>query len=256
VRGSIAGSVVSNLLLVLGLTMIAGAGELDRRSLLPQLGLVVVAVVAFLVPALPGLHGNPERHSLALLSLPVAALLLALYVAVSWTGLRRQQALPRSAAPEHAWPLRRSLTTLGLATAATAIVAETLVGSLEAFGHALGLSDFFVAIVIVAIVGNAAEHGGAIVVARRGRTVLASEIAVSSAVQVAVCVAPAVALLSFVVGNGLPLTFRPVELASMGLAACLVAVTIADGTSRRREGAALVTGYGVAVAAFALAGAR
>ena len=255
VRGSIAGSVVSNLLLVLGLTMIAGAGELDRRSLLPQLGLVVVAVLAFLVPALPGLHGNPERHSLALLSLPVAGLLLALYVAVSWTGLRRQQALPRPV-PEHAWPLRRSLTTLGLTTAATALVAETLVGSLEAFGHALGLSDFFVAIVIVAIVGNAAEHGGAIVVARRGRTVLASEIAVSSAVQVAVCVAPAVALLSFVVGNGLPLTFRPVELASMGLAACVVAVTIADGTSRRREGAALVTGYGVAVAAFALAGAR
>jgi len=256
VRGSIAGSVVSNLLLVLGLTMIAGAGELDRRSLLPQLGLVVLAVVAFLVPALPGLHCDPERHSLALLSLPVAGLLLALYVLVSWRGLRRHTRLARPTPPSGTWSMRRSIVTLVLATVATALVAEALVGSVEAFGQALGLSEFFVAVVIVAIVGNAAEHGGAIVVARRGRMVLASEIAVSSAVQVAVCVAPAVALLSFAVGDGLPLTFRPVELASMGVAACVVALAVADGISRRREGAALVTGYAAAVAVFALAGAR
>jgi len=256
VRGSIAGSVVSNLLLLLGLTMIAGGGRLDRRSLLPQLALVVVAVLAFLVPALPALHGDPERHSLALLSVPVAAALFALYVVVSWFGLRRHHGAARPAAAGSAWSLRRALATLTAATVATALVAEALVGSLEEFGHALGLSEFFVAVVIVAIVGNAAEHGGAIVVARRGRMVLASEIAVSSAVQVAVCVAPAVALLSYVVGDGMTLSFRPVELASMGIAACVVAVAVADGTSRRREGAALVSGYAVAVAAFALAGAR
>ena len=104
---------------------------------------------------------------------------------------------------------------LGIATVATAFVSEMLVGSLEAFGEAAGLSDFFVAIVIVAIVGNAAEHGGAIVVARRGKIKLATEIAVSSAAQVAVFVAPAAALLSALVGTGLPLTFRPVELATM-----------------------------------------
>ena len=152
--------------------------------------------------------------------------------------------------------MRRSLATLGCATVATALVAEALVGSLEEFGAALGLSEFFVAVVIVAIVGNAAEHGGAIVVARRGRTMLASEIAVSSAAQVAVCVAPAVALLSFVVGDGLPLTFRPVELAAMGLAALVVAATVVDGRSRRREGIALVSAYAVAVIVFGLAGSR
>jgi Ca2+:H+ antiporter len=253
VRGSIAGSVVSNLLLVLGLSMIAGTGELDRRSLLPQLGLIVVAVLAFLIPALPALHGDPDRHSLAMLSIPVAVVLLGLYVATSWLGLRRHQEIERPAAAAHAWSLRRSLTTLAIATVATALIAEALVGSLEEFGHALGLSDFFVAVVIVAIVGNAAEHGGAIVVARRGRMMLASEIAVSSAVQVAVFVAPAVALLSYLVGQGLPLTFRPVELATMGIAALAVAVTVSDGVAQRREGVALVTGYGMAVVAYAVA---
>ena len=256
VRGSIAGSVVSNLLLVLGLTMIAGSGAVDRRSLLPQLALVLVAVLAFLVPAIPGLHGDPERHLLVVLSIPVAVVLLVLYVGSSWLSLRRHRAAPRVEAGANAWSVKRSLATLGLATVATALVAEALVGSLEAFGETLGLSQFFVAVVIVAIVGNAAEHGGAIVVARRGHTVLASEIAVSSSAQVAVCVAPAVALLSFLVGDGLPLTFRPVELATMGVAALVVAMTVVDGWSRRREGVALVSAYAVAVIAFALAGNR
>ena len=88
--------------------------------------------------------------------------------------------------------------------------------TLDEFGHAVGLSEFFVAVVIVAIVGNAAEHGGAIVVAYRGNMKLAAEIAISSSAQVAVFVAPAVALLSWIVGPGLPFTFRPVELATMG----------------------------------------
>ena len=119
--------------------------------------------------------------------------------------------------------MRTALIVLGTATAATALVSEMLVGSLEAFGEAAGMSDFFVAIVIVAIVGNAAEHGGAIVVARRGKTKLATEIAVSSAAQVAVFVAPAAALLSAVMGTGLPLTFRPIEIAAMAGATLLVA---------------------------------
>ena len=83
----------------------------------------------------------------------------------------------------------------------------------RAFGKKVGLSEFFIAVVIVAIVGNAAEHGGAIVIAQRGNTTLATEIAISSATQVAVFVTPVVALLSWLVGNGLPLAFRPVEIA-------------------------------------------
>ena len=109
---------------------------------------------------------------------------------------------------------------LGVATVATALVAEVLVGSLEVFADKAGLTDFFVAAVIVAIVGNAAEHGGAVLVAYRGKIQLAVEIALSSAAQVAVFLIPAVALLSLLI-DPLALSFRQVEIAM--LAASLVA---------------------------------
>jgi Ca2+:H+ antiporter len=253
VRGSITGSVVSNLLLVLGLTMIAGAGEVDRRSLLTQLGIIGVAAAAFLVPSVPGWHGDPNRHALFVVSIPVAVLLLAVYIATTIAGLRRHGAMHTPPASEAAWSKRTAVIVLAVAATATAFVSEALVGSLEGFGHALGLSEFFIAVVIVAIVGNAAEHGGAIVVARRGRTKLASEIAISSSAQVAVFVAPAAALLSLVASHELTLAFRPVELATIALATIAVTVFVLDGRSSRREGVALLAGYGGAVAAYALA---
>jgi Ca2+:H+ antiporter len=259
VRGSIIGSVVSNLLLVLGLTMLAGGrGEVDRRSLFLQLGIVMAATIGFLLPSLPGWHGNPERHSLYLVTLPVAIALISLYIGVTIYNLRRHHAehVTSESASAAAWTMRKALLVLGVATVATALISEMLVGSLEAFGKAAGMSDFFVAIVIVAIVGNAAEHGGAIVVARRGKTKLATEIAVSSAAQVAVFVAPAAALMSFAVGRGLPLTFRPVELAAMAGATILVAILVLDGRSQRWKGFALVGVYAVAVGAFWVAGDR
>lgn len=256
VRGSIAGSIVSNLLLVLGLTMIAGQGRIERRSLLLQLSVVLVAVLAFLVPAIPGWSGNPERHGLFVLTAPVAAVLIVLYLAMSTFNLRRHRTAPSAPSADGGWSMRRALVALGIATVATALVSEALVGSLSSFGEALGLSDFFVAIVIVAIVGNAAEHGGAIVVARRGKTELASEIAIASSAQVAVFVAPVVALASGLIGHDLPLSFRPVELAAMGLATLLVIVTVAGGDSRRRGGILLVAAYAVAVVAFGIAGDR
>jgi Ca2+:H+ antiporter len=254
VRGSITGSVVSNLLLVLGLTMIAGAGEVDRRSLLTQLGIIGVAAAAFLIPSIPGWHGDRDRHSLFVASIPVAAVLLSVYVATMVVGLRRHGAMQTPAAADTAWRMRTAVIVLAVAAAATAFVSEALVGSLEGFGHALGLSEFFIAVVIVAIVGNAAEHGGAIVVARRGRTKLASEIAISSSAQVAVFVAPAVALLSIAGSHDLTLAFRPVELATIVLAVLAVTLFVLDGRSSRRKGFALLAGYGGAVAAYALAG--
>src|SRR4029434_10928362 len=96
-----------------------------------------------------------------------------------------------------------------------------------------GISEFFIAAVIVAIVGNAAEHGGAIVIAHRGQLPLATEIAVSSSAQVALLVTPVVALLSWLVRPALPLTFRPIELAAMGGAAALVALLLGDRRGRR-----------------------
>jgi Ca2+:H+ antiporter len=257
VRGSITGSVVSNLLLVLGLAVIFGGdAELDRRSTLVQLGLVGAAVAAFLVPSAPGWHGSDGRHSLYVLTLPVAVLLLALYVVVTVANLRRHRHAERPPAAREAWSLRVALVVLGVATVATALVSELLVHNLKAFEEALGLSQFVVAAVVVAIVGNAAEHGGAIVLAHRGNMRLAAEIAISSSAQVAVFVAPVIALLSWLTGDDLPLAFRPVELATMALAAGAAAAIAADGRTRRAEGVALLGAYAFVVGWYVLAGDR
>jgi Ca2+:H+ antiporter len=118
------------------------------------------------------------------------------------------------------------------------------------------LTEFFIAIVIVAIVGNAAEHGGAVVIARRGKMKLATEIAISSSAQVGLLVVPMVMLLSFAFAHPLTLAFRPIELAAMGGAAALVAVVIRDGRARRWEGALLIGVYLAMVVAFGFAGDR
>ncbi len=142
---------------------------------------------------------------------------------------------------------------LGVATILTALVAEILVGSLEAFAHKAGLSEFFVSAVIVAIVGNAAEHGGAVVVAHRGKIALAGEIALASAAQVAVFLTPLVVLLSWLI-DPLALSFRPVEIAALGGATAFTAAIVWRGESSHTRGVLLLAGYAVAVVAFYLAG--
>jgi len=264
VRGSLAGSVVSNILLVLGAALIFGGGDartgkpLDRFSLLLQLGLVLGAVALFLIPSVPGWTGDPERHSLAVLSIPVAIVLLLFYLGVTINSLRRHKRLHEESghAAAGGWSLPVALVALAAATLVTALISETLVHSLDAFAHAAGLSEFFIAAVIVAIVGNAAEHGGAIVIAHRGKLPLATEIAVSSSAQVALLVTPAVALLSWLVRPALPLSFRPVELAAMGGAAALVALLLADGRGRRWEGFLLVGVFVGVALGFLAAGDR
>ena len=260
VRGSLTGSIVSNLLLVLGLALVAGNDReaLDRRSLFVQLGLVAVAVLLFLVPAVPGFHGNPERHSLAVVTAPVAAVLLVLYAGVTAWGLRRHKRLHEEsgAEPSGGWSLWVALAALAVATVLTAIASEILVHSLDAFAKAAGLSQFFIAAVIVAIVGNAAEHGGAIVIATRGKLQLATEIAVSSSAQVALLVTPAVALLSWLVTPALPLSFRPVELAAMGVSAMVAGMVFSDGRGRRAEGLVLVGLYVALAVVFLIVGNR
>jgi Ca2+:H+ antiporter len=253
VRGAIAGSVVSNILLVLGVAMIAGGdGRVDARSLRWQLIAVFGAMLLILIPSVPRWSGDASRHTLYLLTLPVSAVLLAGYLFITITTLRIHRSADREEPKEGSWSLRKSLGWLTVATSATAVVSEILVHSLEDFGHAVGLKEFFIAAVIVAIVGNAAEHGGAIVIAHRGNTELATEIAISSSMQVAVFVAPAVALLSWIVGAGLPLSFRIVEVVTMAAAAAFATLVVWDGRSRRWEGFLLVGVYGCVVVAYFL----
>ena len=257
VRGSLTGSVVSNLLLVLGASLVAGGrGQLDRYSSFLSFGLLAFATALFLVPALPSWEGDPDRDSLAALSIPVSVVLLAVYVGVTWFSLRRHRALHVASDEEiRAWSFRSALGALAIATVVTALVAEILVGSLEVFADKVGLTEFFVAAVIVAIVGNAAEHGGAVIVAFRGKIALAGEIALSSAAQVAVFLIPAVALVSWLL-EPVALSFRPVEIAALAASIGFTAVILFEGRSSRVRGGLLVLGYVVVVVGFFLAGDR
>jgi Ca2+:H+ antiporter len=261
VRGSLTGSVVGNLLLVLGFSLLfGGRGELDRESTFVSLGLVALATLLFLVPAIPGWSGDPERHSLAVLSLPVSIVLLLVYVGVTWFALRRHHELHTSEpAPveelAQPWPLWVAIAVLAAATVVTSFVAEIVVDTIHEFAETAHLSDFFVAAVIVAIVGNAAEHGGAVVVAYRGRIKLAAEIALASSAQVAVFLVPAVALLAWLI-DPLALSFRHVELAVLAGSVLLAVALLFQGRSSRARGALLILAYVAAAAAFFVAGDR
>jgi Ca2+:H+ antiporter len=252
VRASLMGSIVGNLLLVLGFSLLFGpAATIDRRSSFSSLGLVAVAVALALIPSIPAFSGNPERHSIARLSIAPAVILLVLYVAVTWRNLRRHRQEHVSDDPPEAahWSLGVALAVLGAATLVTALIAEILVQSIDTFAANAGLSDFFVAAVIVAIVGNAAEHGGAVVVAHRGNIRLAAEIALASAAQVGVFLIPAVALLAWAL-EPLALSFRPFELTAIAGSVALTAALLAQGRSDKWRGAVLVAAYaGFAVAA-------
>ena len=258
VRGSLTGSVIGNLLLVLGFSLaFGGRGELDRLSSFVSLALVGLATALFLIPAVPGWDGDPERRSLAYLSLPVSVVLLALYIGVTWWALRRHRELHVREEPSDAkaWSLRAALAVLAVATVTTAFIAEIVVSTINHFADSVGLSDFFVAAVIVAIVGNAAEHGGAVVVAARGKIKLAAEIALASSAQVAVFLIPAVALLAWLI-DPLALSFRPVEIAVLGGATVVTALLLAQGQSSRLRGVLLIAAYVAAAAAFFAAGDR
>ncbi len=257
VRGSLTGSVVGNLLLVLGFSLLfGGRGELDRQSSFVSLGLVAAATLLFLIPAIPGFTGNPERDSIATLSIVPSVILLILYVVVTVVQLRRHRRLHvTEPVDKPAWSMRLALSVLAAATVVTAVVAEILVGTIDTFAHKSGLSEFFVAAVIIAIVGNAAEHGGAVVVAARGKIKLAAEIALASSAQVAVFLIPAVALSAWLI-DPLSLSFRPVELVVLGGSVLITATLLAQGRSSRLRGVVLIATYVAVAAAFLIAGDR
>jgi Ca2+:H+ antiporter len=257
VRGSLTGSVIGNLLLVLGFSLLfGGRGEIDRQSSFLALGLVGATTVILLITSIPGWDGDPDRDSLVDLSIPVSIVLLLAYVGLTWYSLRRHAALHIASDEEiKGWSLKLALGVLAVATVLTALVAEILVGTLEVFAHEAGLSEFFVAAVIVAIVGNAAEHGGAVVVAARGKIKLAAEIALASSAQVAVFLIPAVALLAIPI-EPLSLAFRQIEIAALAVSVLVAAVLLADGHSSRLKGVILIATYvGIAIA-FYQAGER
>lgn len=259
VRASLVGSIVGNLLLVLGFALLAGPRgvAIDRVSASVSLGVVFLAALLVLVPSAFAWDGSSDPHSPAELSVPFAVALLGARVLVNLRSLGRHRRLRATAGPAAmtSWSLPVALGVLAAATLITAFVTETLVSSIVVFAKSAHLSEFFVAAVVLALVGNAAEHGSAVVLAARGQIKLATEIALASSAQVAGFLIPVVALLSWAI-DPLALAFRPIEIAAMAGAAAAAGSVLARGRSSHVGGALLVGTYLAVAASFLLAGDR
>lgn len=249
VKASLTGSVVSNLLLVLGTALIfGGRARISRRSVFANLGQVALAAALFGASSL--IAWRLQRHGAALGgpaldAIIIAIILLVVYMAVTTTHIRRavrRHRVDGSDARADAWSLSRGVLVLALVTIATAVCSRLLTGTIESFAQQTGLGEFFSAAIIIAIVGNAAEHGGAVVVAARGKIELATEIGLSSSAQVATFVIPAVVLLSLAL-NPMPLTFRPIEFLGFGAAVLAPALLLGRGQTGRVRGAILTITY-------------
>jgi Ca2+:H+ antiporter len=265
VKASLVGSVIGNSLLVLGAAMLAGGWRRTRQTFSrttaqTQSGMLLLTVVAMVLPAVFQLvHGGrlppvgePRRsfgHDLEHLSLGIAVILIATYLAGLFFSLRTHRDLFNPDYGEDGrarWSMRRSILTLGTAAVLVAVASDTLVGSIAHASSDLGLSQFFIGVFIVAIVGNAAEHYVAVVAAFKDRMDLSVNIAIGSSAQIGLFVVPVIVLLSFVVGPGpMALVFNGYELAALIIAALLTATLASEGESTWFEGVQLLAAYAV-----------
>ena len=162
--------------------------------------------------------------------------------------------LDASATPHGAtWSIAKSVAVLGLATAGVVVESEILVRAVEGVTASIGLSQTFLGLIIIPIIGNAAEHATAVVVARKGQTDLALQIALGSSTQVALLVAPLLVLAGLILQVPLNLVFTPLEVVALGISTVVVAIITLDGESHWFEGAQLLALYAmIAAAAFFL----
>jgi len=262
VKASITGSILGNLLLVLGASQLAGGIRYREQRFSRQLAgmntsLLVIAVVGLVVPSLfLEAHPDPEHRLTVRMSEFVAALLVLGYALslVYSMGTHRSVFGEGGAVAkgEHAptWSLRRTIAVLVAVSAGLAWMSELLVGSTQETVRATGLSEFFVGIVLVPVIGNAAEHSTAIVMAMRNRMDLALGIALGSSVQVALLVAPVLVFSGVLLRRPMDLAFSSFESVSVALAVWIAAVVVQDGESNWLEGAFLLLVYAVLAVAF------
>lgn len=262
VKASITGSILGNLLLVLGAALLAGGLRYKVLTFSPHLtgmnvALLVIAVVGLVVPALfHAVHPEPARVQSVHVSEAIAVLLIIGYaLSLVYSLGAHRAALSEGgdvavgeAAPT--WSLARALVVLLAVAAAIGYMSELLVGSVQVAASALGLSEFFVGLILVPIIGNAAEHSTAILMARKNRMDLAMGIAVGSSVQVALLIAPILVFLGAAFGQPMDLAFQTFEVASVVLAVWIASVIVFDARSNWLEGAFLLIVYGVLGVAF------
>ena len=258
VKATILGSILGNCLLGLGIAILAGSAGRERQSFSRERAglmgsLLMLSTIALLVPAVfdrveRASVGVPSASALDLrLSLAVSVLLLLAYFAkLIYTLVTHREFLGshEDARPESPWPLWRSLAVLVVATAAVALEAELVSGSLESAAGALGLSTIFLGVIVLPLMGNASEYFSAVYFARRDRMDLVMGLTAGSGIQVALLTAPLLVLLSYPMGHPMDLVFHdPLELFAFVGAAFAVNSIAQDGETNWFEGVLLLAVY-------------
>lgn len=264
VKASISGSLLSNLLLVLGLSVFAGGLKYHRQHFNKQtagllVSLLTLALVAFMLPAFfdmaeRGFYGigDPSAPD-ASFSLAVALVLMAVYAADLVFSLFTHRELVGGLSSGHQpkWSVAVALGVLVAATLGVAVMSELLVGSLEEATKSLGLSEFFIGIILIPLVGNAAEHLAAVTFAVKDKMDLAVQIAVGSSLQVALLVAPVLIIWGWLSGVRFDLVFHnPLELVGLAAAVIVTNSVVRDGESHWLEGVMLLGVYALLAFAF------
>jgi Ca2+:H+ antiporter len=274
VKASLVGSILGNLLLALGAAMLVGGWGrrqqlFNRTAASAQSSMLLLAGAALTMPAVFQLvaHGSlPSPHDeirnfpskVEHLSLTIAVLLMLVYFVGLVFSLRTHRDLfnpdteeDHGEEREEPWTVRRSVAMLGLAGVAVGVMSEILVGSIHHAAESAGLSEFFIGAIVVAIVGNAAEHWVAVLVARKDKMDLAVNIAIGSSAQIALFVAPVLILCSFIIGpSPMPLVFNGFELGAILLAVLIANAVASEGESTWFEGVQLLAAYAVFAAVF------
>jgi Ca2+:H+ antiporter len=263
VKASITGSILGNLLLIMGLAIVAGGinrSELrfNRVNAGMSSGMLALSVVALVFPALyHALHPEAAARMPELrMSEAVAIILLVTYGFSLLFTLRTHRRL--FGAEPHpmegpVWSVGRALLVLGLATVGVAVESELLVHAASETTEALGLSPVFLGLIIIPIIGNAAEHAAAVLLSRKGQIDLGLQIALGSSTQIALLVAPVLVFTGVLLGQDMNLVFRPFEVLALGAATMVTAIITLDGESHWFEGVQLLAVYGmVAVGAYFL----
>lgn len=276
VKASLIGSILGNILLVLGAAMLVGGlprgrrvQRFDRTAASVQSLMLFLAAAALVMPAIFELVQGQGLPSVAAervefgqtiedLSLAVACVLIASYVVGLFFSLKTHRDIfnPPYADEEETlgWSARRSVLMLALAGVAVGVMSEILVGSIAEASESVGLTEFFIGVIVVAIVGNAAEHWVAVLVAYKDKMDLAVNIAIGSSAQIALFVAPVLVLVSLALGPGpMPLVFNGFEVGAVVLAVLIANQVTNEGQSTWFEGAQLLAVYLILALAFGFA---
>jgi Ca2+:H+ antiporter len=272
VKASIAGSILGNILLVLGASMLVGGLRRERQTFNRtaanvQSVMLLLGVAALVMPAIFELvegQGLPPvgvelveyDSTVENLSLATAFVLIGTYVAGLFFSLKTHRDLfnpPYSEQEEHGfgWSVRRSVAMLAIAGVAVGLMSEILVGSISEASDSIGLSEFFVGVIVVAIVGNAAEHWVAVLMALKNKMDLSVNIAIGSSAQIALFAAPLLVIASFFIGpEPMPLVFNGFELGAVLLAILIANYVTQEGESTWFEGVQLLAVYLILAIAF------